>query len=1046
MFRYLSFIFAASLVLIIHVNPAAAQDDTPYFTSHPTLTPDGEQILFSYESDLWIVPSRGGQAVRLTAMDGIETRPEVSPDGRWVAFSSGQYGNMDVYVMPLEGGEIRQLTFHQSADEVEGWSWDSQTIHFTSNRENRYSTWQISVDGGTPSRLFSHYHNTDHNAAAHPDGRIFFNTSWESKNQAHRKRYRGSFAPQIESWNPESEEYRVHTEFNGKDMWPTIDRSGTVYFVSDEYNGEYNLYRLTAGGKERLTSFPTSIKHPSVSAGGEKVVFTRDYRLWIYDTALAEASQVDVHLAGNSTLSQMQDFSVAGNISGYDVSPDKKKLAFVSRGELFVSDADGKFISQIHTADDGRVMEVKWQADNKTLLFTQTWNGYQNLFRITANGSSGEGQLTEDMQNNRSLSLNHDRTKGVYLSGRGEVRVLDVESGESETVVEDEIWDIISSSPSFSPEGRYILYTAFRNFEQSLFIYDTADERVITLTDTFVSEASPVWSPDGKYVYFQTNRTEPSFPYGMRDADIYRIALYQVEPEFRSDRVIALFKEENGEEDSDSDTTVTVTIREEGLEDRWEQVGSSFGTQSSPFVTLDGEKTILLYRSNHNEGRTAWWKTVFEPFESPKTEKIAGSESWSGAVTEVDGTYWVLLGGDIHKLNVSAGTTEKIETRHTFRRNLRDEFNQMFEEMWANFEVNFYNEDFHGTDWEAVREKYRAYLPHVRTRDNLRELKNDMLGEVNSSHTGFSSSGDEEEVFHGTVTQATGILFEPDDPYVVQRIVRHSPAWLHAESIEPGDRLVRVNSREVDPAINRESYFSAPSGDREITLSFDRGRSSYEVKMEPASYFSIRNLMYDEWMDERQRLVDDASDSRIAYVHMKNMGGGELQHFREEMVSEGKQRDALILDLRYNTGGNVHDEVLQFLSQQPYLNWGYRGGELGTQPNFSPAAKPIVVLINQQSLSDAEMTAAGFRELGLGTLIGMETYRWIIFTSGGSLVDGSFYRLPSWGVYTLTGENLERTGVAPDIEINNTFTDRLNEDDPQLERAIQYILEQLDKE
>ncbi len=1042
--RYFSFTITVFFLFVFHISAAPAQEDAPYFTSHPTLTPDGQRILFSYESDLWMVPSRGGQAVRLTAMDGIETRPEVSPDGRWLAFSSGQFGNMDVYVMPLEGGEIRQLTFHQAADEVEGWSWDSQTIHFTSSRENRFSTWQVSVNGGTPARVFSHYHNTDHNAAAHPDGRIFFNTSWESKNQAHRKRYRGFFAPQIESWNPASEEYEVLTEFNGKDMWPTIDRNGTVYFVSDEHNGEYNLYRLTAGGKERLTSFPTSIKHPSVSSGGEKVVFTRDYRLWVYDTALAESSPVEVRLGGNSTLSQMKDFSVSGNISGYDVSPDKKKLAFVSRGELFVSDADGKFVMQLPSAKKGRVMEVKWQADNKTLLFTQTWNGYQNLYRIAANGSSGEEQLTQDMQNNRSFSLSSDRTKGVYLSGRGEVRVLDVESGDSETVVEDEIWDIRASNPAFSPDDRYIVYSAYRNFEQSLFLYDMEEERVIPVTETFVSEISPFWSPDGKYLYFQTNRTQPSFPYGMRDADIYRIALDQIEPKFRSDRVRALFDDE--EENSESDSTVTVTIREEGLEDRWEQVGQSFGTQSSPFVTINGEKTVVLYRSNHDEGRTAWWKTTYEPFERPKTEKIAGTESWSGSLVEVDGSHWVLMGGDIHKLNVAAGTTETIETQHTFRRNLRDEFSQMFEEMWANFETNFYNESFHEIDWEAVREQYRAFLPYVRTRDNLRELKNDMLGEVNSSHVGFSSSGDEEDVYYGAVTLATGILFEPEDPYVVQRIIKQSPAWHHAGSIESGDRLVRVNGTEVDPSVNRESYFSAPSVDEEVTLTFDRGRNSYEVKMEPDGYFSIRNLIYDEWVDERQKRVDEASESSIAYVHMKNMGGGELEHFKEEMVSEGKQRDALILDLRYNTGGNVHDEVLQFLSQRPYLNWGYRGGDLGTQPNFAPASKPIVVLINQQSLSDAEMAAAGFRKLDLGPLIGMETYRWIIFTSGRSLVDGSFYRLPSWGVYELSGENLERTGVTPDIEINNSFTDRLNDNDPQLDRAIRYILEQLEEE
>ncbi len=1040
--KYLFSVFVMVCTVLFCIS-IQAQPSTPWFTSHPTLTPDGQTIIFSHETDLWKVPSTGGLAVRLTAMDGMETRPAVSPDGKWLAFSSTQYGNMDLYVMPLEGGEISRLTRHQAADEVEGWSWDSKSVYFTSGRENRFGTWKVSHEGGTPQRLFRHFHITDHNLAAHPEGYYLFNTSWESKNQAHRKRYRGSFAPQIEAWHPGNEEYRVLTDHDGKDMWPSVDENGVIYFVSDEYNGEYNLYRIIEGEKEQLTSFDTSIKHPRVSANGEKVVFTRDYQIWLYDVAIGEAGLVEFSVFGNSTLEKEQDFRVQGNITAFDVSPDKKKLAFVSRGELFVSDADGKFIRQVPTAADGRVMEVKWLSDNLSLIFSQTWNGYQNWHTISAEGSGSEVRHTEDMQNNRSLSLNSDRSKGVYLSGRGEVRLIDLATFESRTVVEDEIWDIFSSAPSFSPDDRYILFTAFRNFEQSIYVHDMEAGSTIAITDTYVSETNPVWSPDGKYIYFQTNRRQPSFPYGMRDSDIYRIALTDIQPEFRSDRVNRLFANDE-DSDNNDEPEVIVEIDEERLRDRWERVGPGFGSQSSPFVYVDGEKTYVLYRSNHGEGRNAWWKTVFEPFESPKTEMISGTQMGSGQVLEVDGSHWVLMGGDIHKLNISGGSVDKVDARYTFRRSLRDEFDQMFDEMWANLETNFYESDFHGIDWEEVREHYRQFLPHVRTRADLREMKNDMLGELNTSHIGFSSFGSEEQVFHGSTTLATGILFEPDEPYVVQRTVRNSPAFRSDVSVEPGDRLIRVNGTDVDPAMNRESYFSFPSSINEVTLTFSRGNSEFDLTLEPVSFFAVRNLLYDEWMHERQQIVDDQSEKRIAYVHMKNMGQGELQHFMQEMVQQGEERDALIFDLRYNTGGNVHDEVLRFLSQRPYLQWGYRDGRLANQSNFTPSAKPIVLLINEQSLSDAEMTAAGFKELGLGTVMGMETYRWIIFTSGRGLVDGSAYRLPSWGVYIFEGDNLEFTGVAPDIEIPKTFDDRMNDRDPQLDRAIQYIMEQLD--
>jgi tricorn protease len=269
--------------------------------------------------------------------------------------------------------------------------------------------------------------------------------------------------------------------------------------------------------------------------------------------------------------------------------------------------------------------------------------------------------------------------------------------------------------------------------------------------------------------------------------------------------------------------------------------------------------------------------------------------------------------------------------------------------------------------------------------------------------------------------------------------VAESPAARNATTVLPGDVLTHVNGQAVAPNANRELYFSQPSLDEELALRFRRGGESVEIKLRPQSYFAIRDLVYNEWEAECQRRVDERSNKRIAYVHMKDMGMGELNRFLREMVSEGAYRDGLILDLRWNTGGNVHDEVLRFLSQRPYLQWKYREGQLTTQSNFGPAAKPMVLLINEQSLSDAEMTAEGFKALKLGKVIGTETYRWIIFTSGKTLVDGSFYRLPSWGCYTLDGKNLEKTGVAPDISIKNTFKDRLDGKDPQLDRAIEEV-------
>jgi tricorn protease len=287
----------------------------------------------------------------------------------------------------------------------------------------------------------------------------------------------------------------------------------------------------------------------------------------------------------------------------------------------------------------------------------------------------------------------------------------------------------------------------------------------------------------------------------------------------------------------------------------------------------------------------------------------------------------------------------------------------------------------------------------------------------------------------------TGIVFENNDPYIVKYVIKRSNADKKTIDVRPGDVLTRVNDETVNRNMDRNYYFSKPSIDRELQLSFDRNGQAVTVKVHPQT--AVGNNLYDEWIDANQERVNKKSNSRIGYHCMKNMGTPELEKFLIDMTQDFYHKDAMILDLRYNTGGNVHDEVLKFLSQRSYLQWKYREGKLSNQPNFGPSDKPIILLTNEQSLSDAEMTAQGFKALKLGKIIGTGTYRWIIFTSGAGLVDGSFVRLPGWGCYTLDGKDLEMNGVQPDILVPMNFEDRINKRDPQLDRAIEEILKQL---
>src|SRR6266498_3266990 len=646
-----------------------AQTKEVYFLSQPCLTPDGQTVIFSFEGDLWKANVKDGNATRLTGMQGYVTNARVSPDGKWIAFSGTQYGNSDVYVMPFEGGDIKQLTYYSGSDNVSSWSWDSKYIYFTSGRMGQLSSYKVSINGGTAQRVFGDYFFLyDHNVFESPaTGELFFNDTWESSNQVQRKRYKGPFNPDIQSYNPKTKKYTRYTDWQGKDFGATLDKSGNIYFISDEANDQYNLYTFESNKKTPLTNFSSSIKNVQVNANGGKVVFEKDYQLWLYDVITRKAERLHISILRNNVLPKETDFNVKGKISSFDLSPDGKKMAFVSRGELFVSDADGKFIKEIQRGSSERVSEADWLSDNKTLLFNQTVDGFQNWFTVAADSTAPIKQLTSDKANDRGLVLNKKHTMGVYLSGRNEVRLIDLKTMESKTIVKD------------STKKK-----------------DTA--------------------------------------------------------------------------------VASIKIDTDKIMDRIEQIGPTFGSQNLVAVLQKGEKIFVLFTSDHAEGKSALYKTTLEPFENPKTEKINGADADNASIIESGDKDYVLFGGAIYKLNLDANKVDPIVTDYTFRRNLSGEFSQMFYEAWAQLEENYYDEKFHGLDWNKTKTYYRRFLPYLNNRNDLRLLLNDMLGELNSSHQGFFSFGDDEKIPLSNVTMETGIMFDNNDSYKVKYILTRSAA------------------------------------------------------------------------------------------------------------------------------------------------------------------------------------------------------------------------------------------------------------------------------
>ncbi|MEG0518199.1 MAG: S41 family peptidase [Bacteroidales bacterium] len=1029
--------------------PVFMTAQTLRFAGKPSLSPDGRTIYFSYDGDIFTVPAEGGLAMRLVSLGGNENNPKVSPDGKMLAFSSDIQGNNDVYIVPVTGGEVKRLTYHDASDIPSAWSADSKTIYFESGRANMVTTYKIAVEGGTPYRLVPDYFNTMVNVAENPVTKeLYFNESSEGISFPTRKRYIGDNNPDIKLWNPVKKEYKQLTTYIGKDLWPMIDKGGNLYYISDESNKEANVVKYTAGGNpKQLTSFKKSIQYPAISFDGSGMVFLLEYKINYLNLKTGKVTEPQITITDNNIVLQRSFEDQKPTTAS--VSPDGKKFAFAIRGFLFVSDAKCKFLKQLNTPANERVTDAVWSADNKTIYYLRTNKGYNNIYKIAADGSAPEKLIYATPNNIASLVISHKLDKVAFTCGSKEVMLLDMKKDTVEKIADAEFWAFQDYNFSFSFDDSHLAFEAVSRFDRDIYIYSFKEKKLSNLTNSASTEGNPCFSPDGKNLYLVANLYGTSFPRGGGSTKIYKLPLqrYNGKP-FQSDVYDSLFvvKADTKVAEAKSAGKKNVKASVEAVQDSSIKIDyTDVFRRMEPLNNLSG-RSLYTYENKgqawllYSQGREVSVLKISDPQAKPQVIK----DLPGGFYIESKNDLYAVSGGDLYKIDLNQMRATKTEVKKSVEKNLQDEFEQMFYQAWATMEQNYYDVKFHGADWKAQRDYYATFLPYVQNRGQLRTLMNDMLGELNSSHQGFSSRGKEEVAPQvSTVTAETGIIWNNDSPYTIDRILTDSPSNSVDIDLQPGDVLVAVNGEKVSQKQNREKYFVSAVRQDEIKLTFRRGTREFDVKLHTISTGSLKNMLYTEWEDVCRAKTEKLGNGRIAYIHMRDMTDNSLPTFLKDMYTYVANKDALILDLRYNNGGNIHNEVLDFLRQKTHFTWSYRDFPHASHPNVTPADKPIIVLVNERSLSDAEVTSNGIKTLGIAKIVGTETYRWIIFTSGTGLIDGSSLRLPAWGCYSLDGKDLEFSGVKPDIYVKNTFQDRVDGKDPQLERAVQEILKEL---
>jgi len=1011
----------------------------------PALSPDGKKVAFSYLGDIWVASVEGGKATRITDHPAYDREPVWSPDGRWIAFSSSRDGNLDVFIVASEGGSPRQLTYHTGSDVACDFSPDGRWVLFRSSRSSSSSLFKVPVTGGNPRPVLDTYWSWPYWAKYAPDGKsVLFSLGMENRFWW-RRGYRGSNSAKLWRYWPARDRAEKVFGDSANAFWPCWGPDGRIYFVSDRELGCKNIWRVTDGGAEPVTTFREGdVMWLSVARNAPLAVYERNFEIWI--TNLESGESHAIHILAPAERKSDRFFWVKNpRVSEFQLSPDGKKIALVARGEIFVMSSEGGYARNI-TRTPWRERELCWDKNSRYLVYVSDVDANPDLYITSALGDEPPRRLTYSPEDERLPKFSPDGKWIAYYRGKRQIRLMKADGSGDRLLLEADFGGRFADPFSWSPDSRYLAVVLRRNGNEDIVAVNVETGELTDLTNTAYDETFPVWSPDGKFLLFRSNRFGHSFPEFTGKWDLYRVFLQPKPPEFEEDKFEKLFdrtsEKKKEKKEKKKKRTVRVELRLEDLDLQTERITNTLGNDGE-FV-LSPKDTATVYFVSNIDGKLHLWKTRLKEKERGRYEPfMPGILNPQNLQTDAKGKYlYYLSGGRIGRIALASKKQKSIPFGESIRVDKVADYEQMLAELYYTLQHYFYDETHHNIDWKGVYERFRPVLQQVREDLDFYDYANQMIGYLNSSHTGIRPPAGERPPFS---SNHVGAVWDfQDGAVVLKRMIKNGPLYAHRDSLQEGAQLVRINGELVKPEENLWKRLNGKPN-RRLKLTFlNPGGDVITVAVKPISAGRENRLLLEEWIESRREFVRQKTDDQVAYIYMRAMGRSDLERFLKELERDAVPRKGLILDLRYNFGGNVHDRVLQALTKPVYAKWKIRGLSETPQSTFGMAHKPVVLLINEVTLSDGEMTANGFKTLRRGPVVGNTTYGWLIFTTSVRLMNGGSFRLPFWGCYTLDGKDLETSGgVKPDMFVINDLNDDLRGQDPQLEKAIEVILKEI---
>ena len=1025
------------------------------------------QISFVYGDDIWIVSKEGGLASKLSSPKGEEAFPKFSPDGKQIAFSGNYDGNYDVYTIPTMGGIPNRITHHGMGDQILDWYPNGENILYSSSmysgRQRFSQLYKVSAEGGFADKLPVPYGEF---GTISENGKKLAYTK-RTRNFRTWKRYRGGMAPDIYLFDLSSYESEKITDNEANNELPMWHGDKIYYLSDDTKEMRFNIFIYDTKSKERrqLTNFTDyDIHYPSI--GPKEIVFEAGGVLYLLDLATEKTHEVNIEVITDQISLKPRVEKTSGLISSVNPSPDGKRVIVEARGELFSVPAEfGPVINLTNTSGIAERYPA-WSPDGKTAAYWSDESGEYEL-HIYNFETAFEKKISSLGKGYRyNIYWSPDSKKLAFIDQTMTIYVYEPEK-EKAYRVDQALYmfegALRSFKVSWSSDSKWLAYSReLFNQQSAIFIYDVNERKSFQVTSGYYSDTSPEFDPEGKYLYYLTNRNLSPVYSDLDGTFIYpnttQIAVASLTNDVPSplaprNDVVEIKKEEKNEDkekdkkDNKKDSK-EVKIDFDNFENRVVILSPSPGNISNLFA-VEGK---ILFHRGPNSGSADKNKSViyFDLKEREEKTIIENADSYIVTadrkkilVSEKE-KYGFIEIKEKQKLDKLLRTDEMETTV-----NPRQEWKQIFSDVWRMERDMFYDPNMHGVDWNEMRNRYGKLIDNAVTRSDVNYLLGELIGELNASHS-YKGGGDSEQADKRGVGYL-GVDWKIENGmYKIEKIISgahwdvevRSPLALPGVNVKEGDYLIAVNG--IKPDMQKDPYaaFQGLSG-KTVELSLKDGVADTTKKVVVELLDSETRLRHLAWIEANRQRVEKATDGKIGYIYVRSTGtDGQTEMIRQFMAQLDKQ--GLIIDERFNSGGQIPDRFIEMLNRKPLAFWAVRDGRTWRHPSAAVSG-PKVMLINGWSGSGGDAFPDYFRKAKLGPLVGTRTWGGLIGITGApALIDGGFFTVPTFRMYDPDGKWFkEGHGVDPDIEVNDDPTLMAKGGDPQLEKAIEVVLEQL---